>query len=54
MYCSQCRRQLFYEDLNHHGWCEVCRRIVGVSQCSVSYWYITAAFVSLWAVQSGM
>lgn len=54
MYCSICRRQLFYRDPSNHGWCDHCRKIVSVSQCQVSYWFVAAAFISLWAVQPGM
>jgi hypothetical protein len=54
MYCSRCRRQLFYKDLNNHGWCPSCAKIVEIAQCKVSYWYVTAAFIALWAAQPGI
>ena len=54
MYCAHCRQQLYYQDLSHRGWCAHCGKIVGVSQCKVSYWFVAAAFIALWAVQPGL
>jgi hypothetical protein len=54
MYCSECRQQVFYKDPSSQGWCEHCGKIITVTQCKVSYWFIAAAFISLWAVQPGL
>jgi hypothetical protein len=54
MYCSHCRRQLYYKNLSDCGWCENCGKIVHVSQCKVSYWYVAAVFMSFWAMPNGI
>jgi hypothetical protein len=48
MYCSDCHRQVFYNNPEKQGWCEKCQRIVKVSQCSVSYWCVAAAILLPW------
>jgi hypothetical protein len=53
MYCSSCRRQLFYKDLDKLGWCDSCRDVVHVSRCGVSYWILAAAMFIIWSVPSG-
>jgi hypothetical protein len=50
MYCSYCRRRLFYKDLENHTWCEHCEQIVSVSPFNVSYWTLAAVFAMLWAL----
>lgn len=50
MYCSHCRRQLFYKNLKNVGWCDTCGDIVGVSDCKVSYWLVAAVLVMFWSV----
>jgi hypothetical protein len=54
MYCSHCRRQLFYKNLENRGWCENCKRIVSVSKCKVSFWSIAAVFTLAWALPLGL
>jgi hypothetical protein len=54
MYCARCRRQLFYQNLDHQGWCEDCTQIVGVSQCKVSYWCVAAVIALLWVLPTGI
>ena len=48
MYCSNCHRPVFYNDPEKQGWCEKCQRIVKVSPCSVSHWYVAAALLLPW------
>jgi hypothetical protein len=52
MYCSHCRRTLFYKNLEHLGWCESCGKIVSVSSCKVSYWILAVTLAMLWIVQA--
>jgi hypothetical protein len=54
MYCSNCRRQLFYKNLDQCGWCDDCEDVVEVSNCSVSYWFVATVFVLLWSMPSGI
>ena len=51
MYCSKCRRRLFYQDLEQMGWCESCGAVVTISRCKVSFWTLTATLILLWVVQ---
>lgn len=53
MYCSQCRRQLYYKDLKSQGWCDTCEDVVGVSECNVSYWLVMAVVAMLWSIPLG-
>ena len=50
MYCSRCRRQLFYKNLDSDGWCENCDGVVHVSRCKVSYWILLATFTLQWVM----
>jgi hypothetical protein len=45
MYCSDCHRPVHYSNPDNQGWCEACRRVIEISPCSVSYWYVAAAMV---------
>ena len=54
MYCAHCRRQLFYKNLDNFGWCGNCGKIVSVSQCKVSHWFVVAVFIMLWAMPQGI
>ena len=48
MYCCDCHRPVFYNNLESEGWCEKCQRIVKVSPCSVSHWCVAAALLLPW------
>jgi hypothetical protein len=48
MFCSNCHQPVFYNDLEKHGWCERCKRVVEVSPCSASLWCIAAALLLPW------
>ena len=54
MYCSCCHRQIFYRDLDNHGWCENCRHVVDVSPCKVSYWCVATVLVMPWLMPLGI
>ena len=45
MYCSDCHRPVYYSNPDNQGWCETCKRVIEISPCSVSYWYVAAAMV---------
>ena len=45
MYCNDCHRQIFYSNPENQGWCETCKRVIEITPCSVSYWYVAAAMV---------
>jgi hypothetical protein len=51
MYCTKCRRQLYYKDPNQHGWCFTCGEVVDITNCKVSHWNIIAVFVMFWTLQ---
>lgn len=51
MYCAKCRRQLYYKDPNHHGWCFTCGEVVDITNCKVSHWNIIAVFIMFWTLQ---
>jgi hypothetical protein len=51
MYCSRCKRQLYYKDLCQLAWCDDCNAIVRASFCSVRYWVIGVICVMCLAVQ---
>jgi hypothetical protein len=54
MFCSNCHRPLFYSDLEQHGWCERCHRVVEVAPCSVSYWCVAAVLLMPWLIPFGI
>jgi hypothetical protein len=54
MYCSKCRRRLFYKNLDDLGWCENCGAIVQVSRCGVSCWLVAAILIIPWSLPPGM
>jgi len=54
MFCSNCHGQLFYRDLENHGWCEKCKRIIDVSPCSLSYWCVAAVILMPWLMPFGV
>ena len=45
MYCSDCHRPIYYSNPENEGWCESCQRVIDISPCSVSYWYVAVAMV---------
>ena len=48
MYCSRCRRPLFYKDLDSRGWCTKCGCIVQVTLDRVSPWAFIATLTLAW------
>ena len=48
MFCSNCRRPVLYNNSENQGWCEKCQRIVKVSPCSVSPWFVLAGLLLPW------
>ena len=54
MYCSKCRRELYYKDTESKGWCFGCSQIVGVTNCKVSHWNLIAVLTMLWNLQVGI
>jgi hypothetical protein len=52
MFCSKCHREVFYNNLENHGWCETCRGVVEVSPCAMSYWLIAAVLLMPWLISS--
>ena len=53
MYCSNCRRRLFYKNLDKLGWCDDCQAIVPVSRCGLSYWILAAVMFIIWSLPPG-
>ncbi len=51
MYCTKCRRQLYYKDPNNNGWCFTCGKIVNTANCKISQWNLYAVFTMLWTLQ---
>ena len=51
MYCSKCRRELYYKDPDSQGWCFTCSQIVGVENCKISFWNLMAVFTMFWPLQ---
>jgi len=51
MYCTKCRRQLYYKDPDNRGWCFTCGQVVSIEKCKVSYWNLMAVFTMMWTLQ---
>jgi hypothetical protein len=54
MFCSNCRRRLYYKNIENHGYCEKCKCIVEISPCRVSYWCVAAVVLMPWLMQIGI
>jgi hypothetical protein len=52
MFCSKCHREVFYNNLEYHGWCDRCKSVVEVSPCALSHWCVAAVMLMPWLISS--
>jgi len=54
MYCSKCRRRVYYRNLENKGWCEQCRCVIDIAPCAVSHWCVAAVMLMPWLAPLGL